>query len=190
MRVRDHVLISAAAAGLAAPFLRRGALGLLAGGVLIDADHYAWFCLRQRRLSPLAAARFFGQADPPQHAATRALHAPAALLATALLGLRCGRLRPVVLGMILHAALDEHHTARMARARATALVRDGYSCRVCGPGTPASGTHLCRQPALLPSYRARNLVSLCAPCHQAAHSPVALAAPARTAHAGGPARWT
>jgi hypothetical protein len=175
MRVRDHVLISAAAAGLAAPFLRCGAVGLVAGGVLIDVDHYAWFCLRQRHFSPLAAARFFGQADPPQHAATRALHAPAALAAATLLGLRYRLLRPVVLGMILHATLDERHTARMGAARAAALTRDGYSCRVCGPGTSAVGTHLCRQPALLPSYRMRNLVSLCGPCHEAAHSPKATA---------------
>ena len=170
MRVRDHVLISAAAAALAAPFLGRGATGLLAGGVLIDADHYAWFCLRQRRFSPLAAARFFNHADPPQHAATRALHAPAALLAAALLGTRHRRLRPAALGMILHAVLDELHAVLLARTRAAALVRDGYACRVCGPATPAVCAHLYRQPAVLPSYRVRNLVSLCGPCHEAAHT--------------------
>lgn len=184
MRVRDHVLITAAAATLAAPFTGRGAVGLLAGGVLIDADHYAWYCLRRRRLNPVAAARFFNEADPPRDAATRALHAPAALLAAALLAARFRRLLPVALGMILHAALDAHHTARMDRARAAALVRDGYACRVCGPATPAAGTHLCRQPALLPSYRVRNLVSLCAPCHQAAHSPKG------HAHEGGMVPWT
>jgi hypothetical protein len=187
MRVRDHVLISAAAAAVTTPLLGRGAVGLLAGGVLIDADHYAWFCLRQRRFSPLAAARFFGQAEPPQHAATRALHAPAGLLAAALPGLRYRWLRPVILGMILHAALDQHHAARMATARAAALVRDGYSCRVCGPGTPAACAHLCRQPALLPSYRARNLVSLCGPCHEAAHSSRAITGDSR---APGRAPWT
>ena len=183
MRVRDHVLISGAAAALAAPFLGRGAVGLLAGGVLIDADHYAWFCLRHQRLNPLAAARFFNQADPPQHAATRALHAPAALLAAALLGVRFRRLLPVALGMILHGALDAQHTLRMDQVRAVAMVRDGYSCRVCGPGTPAAGTHLYRQPALLPSYRVRNLISLCGPCHEAAHSPMG------SSREGGMAPW-
>jgi hypothetical protein len=176
--------MSASAAALAAPFSGRGAAGLLAGGVLIDADHYAWFCLRERRLNPVAAARFFNQADPPQHAATRALHTPAALLAAALLGMRYRRLLPVALGMVLHAALDAHHTARMDRARAEALVRDGYSCRVCGPATPAAGAHLYRQPALLPSYRARDLVSLCGPCHEAAHSPKG------NSRKGGMAPWT
>jgi hypothetical protein len=171
VRVRDHVLISAAAAALAAPFLGRGATGLLAGGVLIDADHYAWFCLRQRRLSPLAAVRFFNHADPPQDAETRALHAPAALLAAALLGTRYRWLRPTALGMVLHAVLDELHAVLLARTRAAALVRDGYACRVCGPATPAVCAHLYRQPAVLPSYRVRNLVSLCGPCHEAAHLP-------------------
>ena len=184
MRVRDHILISTAAAALAAPFLGRGAVGLVASGVLIDADHYAWFCLRQRRLNPLAAVRFFNQADPPQHAATRGLHAPGVLLAAALLGARYRRLLPVALGMILHAALDAHHTARMDRARGEALVRDGYSCQACGPATPAAGTHLCRQPVLLPSYRVRNLTSLCGPCHEAAHSP------SGDSHEGGMALWT
>jgi hypothetical protein len=51
MRVRDHVLISAAGAALAAPFIGHRALALWAGGVLIDTDHYAWFCVRQRRVS-------------------------------------------------------------------------------------------------------------------------------------------
>jgi hypothetical protein len=170
VRVRDHVLISAAAAAFAAPFLGRGATGLLAGGVLIDADHYAWFCLRQRQLSPLAAARFFNHADPPQHAATRVLHAPPALLAAALLGTRHRRLRSAALGMILHAVLDELHAVLLARTRAAALVRDGYTCRVCGPATPAVCAHLYWQPAVLPSYRVRNLVSLCGPCHEAAHT--------------------
>lgn len=171
MRVRDHALISAAAAALAAPFLGPAAIGLVAGGVLIDADHYGWFCLRERCLNPLAAVRFFNQADPPQHAATRTLHAPPALFAATLLGVRFRRLQPVALGMILHAMLDAHHAARMDQARAAALARDGYSCQVCGSATPAVATHLYRQPALLPSYRVRNLVSLCGSCHEAAHSP-------------------
>ncbi len=170
MRVRDHVLISAAGAGLAAPFLGRGALSLWAGSVLIDADHYAWFCLRQRRLSPKAAVDFFNQADPPQHPATRVLHAPAALLLVLMLGLRQRRLLPVALGMGLHIALDAHHLAQMDRARSAALARDGHSCQVCGEATPPIAAHVWRQPRLLPSYRAENLISLCGRCHEAAHT--------------------
>jgi hypothetical protein len=170
VRVRDHILISTAGAALAAPFIGPGAVSLWASSVLIDADHYVWFCLRQRRLSPLAAVHFFNQADPPHHSATRALHSPAALLSVLLLGLRHRRLLPVVLGMGLHVALDAHHVARMDQARSVALVRDGYSCRACGTAAAPVDAHVWRQPRLLPSYRAQNLISLCGQCHEAAHA--------------------
>lgn len=177
MRVRDHVLISTAGAALAAPFIGRSALNAWAGSVLIDADHYAWFCLCQRRLNPLAAARFFNQANPPQHRATRALHAPAILVAILLLGLRQQRLLPIAAGMGLHVALDAHHVARMDQARSAALARDGHSCQVCGTTAPPVGAHLWRQPRLLPSYRAQNLISVCDRCHEAAHARRTGAAP-------------
>jgi hypothetical protein len=170
VRVRDHVLISTAGAALTAPFLGRGALGLWAGGVLIDTDHYVWFCLRHRCLDPKAAVRFFNEADPPQHPATRALHAPSALFLVALLGLRQRRLLPVALGMGLHVALDARHVAHMDRARSAALARDGYSCQACGTAGPHIAAHVRRQPSLLPSYRAQDLISLCGPCHEAAHA--------------------
>jgi hypothetical protein len=170
VRVRDHVLIATASAAVTAPFIGRAAIGLWAGGVLIDADHYVWFCLRHRSLSPRAAMRLFSQADPARHPATRLLHAPAAVLGVLLLGLRQRRLLPAAFGMAMHAALDARHAARMERARSAALARDGYSCQVCGTGTPAVGAHLRRQPLLLPSYRAENLISLGGPCHEAAHT--------------------
>jgi len=168
VRVRDHVLISTTAAALVAPFIGRRALGLWAGGVLIDADHYAWFCLRQRHMSPRAAVRFFTGADVPDHPATRALHAPAVLLLVFLLGLRRSRLLPVALGMAAHVALDARHAALLDRARSAALARDGYQCQACGAASACA--HLWRQPGLLPSYRVQNLVSLCRRCHEAAHA--------------------
>lgn len=169
MRVRDHILISTAGAALAAPFLGGGAVSLWAGGVLIDADHYVWFCLRQRRLSLPAAVHFFNEAVPPHHPATRALHAPAAMGAVALLGLRQHRLLPVALGMALHVALDAYHEARMGKVRAATLKRDGFSCQTCGSQESPVYPHLSRQPWLLPSYRMQNLISLCVRCHEKAH---------------------
>jgi hypothetical protein len=171
VRVRDHVLISTAGAALSAPLIGRRALNLWAGGVLIDIDHYVWFCVQQRRLNPLTAVHFFNQADPPQHSATRALHSPAALVAILLLGLRHRGLLPLVLGMGLHVALDVRHRERMDQARSAALERDGHSCQVCGTVTPPIGIHTACQPWLLPSYSAGNLVSLCGRCHKAAHAP-------------------
>lgn len=169
MRVRDHIVLSAAGAALLRRWTRGGVAGLVAGGVLIDADHYAWYCLRHRRLNPVAAIRFFNAAHPPQHDGTRLLHSPVALLAAAAAGLRWPRLRPVAAGMGLHVALDALHEARMRRARATALERDEYRCQACGSQTRIDA-HLRRQPWLLPSYSAGDLISLCHGCHESAHA--------------------
>jgi hypothetical protein len=170
MRVRDHIAFSTAGAALLWPWLGRGVVGLWAGSVLIDTDHYAWFCLRQRRWSPLAAVRFFNAAQGATGRATRALHTPPALLAVLLLTLRRPPFLPVALGMGLHVALDVGHEARMDHARAAALRRDRFSCQECGSRAPRVGTHLRRQPWLLPSYEVQNLISLCDRCHEAAHA--------------------
>lgn len=169
MRVRDHIALSAAAAAALRPWAGPSALGLVAGGVLIDVDHYAWFCLRYRRLDPAAAVRFFNAADPPQHAGTRALHSPVAVLAVLAAGLRKRWLLPVAAGMSLHVALDAHHGRQMRRARAAALERDGFRCQACGSRSPHMHAHDRRQPWLLPSYATQNLISLCRSCHEAAH---------------------
>jgi hypothetical protein len=178
MRVRDHLAVSTAGAALLSPWARSRALGFWAGGVLIDADHYLWFCVRHRRLGPAAAVRFFHQAHAPQHSATRVLHHPVAPLGACVLALRRPGLLAVAAGVALHLALDAHHEARMNRARVAVLRRDDYSCRDCRARGPEVGTHLERQPWLLPSYRAENLVSLCGPCHERAH-----------ARAGGSGSW-
>jgi hypothetical protein len=170
MRVRDHIALTTAGAALLHPWLRRGATGLWAGGVLVDVDHYLWFCLQHRRWNPLAAVRFFNEAQPPQHGATRVLHSPVAPLAVLFLGVRRRALLPIAVGMGMHLALDLHHDARMDEAAHAAMERDDFSCQVCGTRASHVGTHLRRQPWLLPSYKTQNLVSLCAPCHEAAHA--------------------
>jgi hypothetical protein len=179
VRVRDHLALSTAGAALLRRWAGSDALGVWAGSVLIDADHYLWFCAAQRRLDPLAAVRFFNEADPPQHAATRVLHGPGAVLTLLVLGARVRRLRPVAAGVALHVALDALHDARMDAARAAALERDDFSCRACGVRGALVGTHVRRQPWLLPSYRPQNLVALCGPCHDAAHAHADAPGPAR-----------
>jgi len=169
MRVRDHVALSTASAALLHPWLRRNAIGLWAGSVLVDVDHYLWFCLNQRRWNPVAAIRFFNESDPPQDAATHALHTPVALLALLVASTRRRALLPVALGVALHLGLDLRHELRMDEARAEAIRRDDFTCQACGTRASHVGTHVRRQPWLLPSYDTQNLVSLCAPCHEAAH---------------------
>jgi hypothetical protein len=164
------VLLSTATAVLLAPRLGLDAVGLWAGGVLIDVDHYVWFCIHHRDMSIRAAVRFFEGAHPPQTAATRALHHPVTVLAVLALAARHRALRPLWVGMAFHVGLDGQHVLRMNRARAEALERDRFACRTCGAQAPQVDTHLFRQPALLPSYRASDLVSLCALCHEVAHA--------------------
>jgi hypothetical protein len=172
VRVRDHIALSTAGAALLHPWLGRGGLAFWAGGVLIDADHYLWFCVRERSLSPRAAVDFFNRPDAPRHQATHLLHSGPALLAVLLLGLRRRRLLPLALGMGLHVAADARHEARMSAARAQALERDRFSCQTCGTTGPVVGTHVMRQPMLMPSYEAQNLIALCGPCHELAHGEV------------------
>jgi len=169
MRVRDHIALSTAGSALLSPCLGRGVVTVWAGAVLIDVDHYVWFCLRERRLNPVSAVRYFNGAHAPQHAATRGLHSPLALLAVLLLGARRPQLLGVALGMGAHVTLDKFHEARMNEARAAALARDDITCQECGTRGPRVGTHLQRQPWLLPSYSSQNLISLCPACHRAAH---------------------
>jgi hypothetical protein len=170
VRVRDHIALSTAGAALLRPWAGRSVLGLWAGSVLIDVDHYVWFCLRQRRLNLPAAVRFFNAAHPSQHSATRFLHTPAALLTVLLAGARWRPLLPVALGMAGHVALDAYHKARTDQARAAALERDQFCCQACGTRSAQVSAHVQRQPWLVPSYGTHNLISLCGPCHEVAHS--------------------
>jgi hypothetical protein len=170
LRVRDHIVLSTAGSALLAPWLGREVVGLWAGGVLIDADHYVWFCVRQRKLGPRAAARFFNEAHPPQTPAIRLLHHPIAVLAMLALATGKTAMRTFALGMTAHVALDARYEARMKKARVEALARDRSLCQGCGTQTQQIETHVFRQPWLLPDYGARNLVSLCGPCHEIAHA--------------------
>jgi hypothetical protein len=185
VRVRDHVLVSTVGAVLLYPRLRGTVLGPWAASILIDVDHYLWFCLRQRRLHPLAALRFFTQAQPPQHRQTRLLHSPGLLLGLLLLGhlpsapTRRRMTTWALLGMAFHVGLDAYDRARRDQARRAALARDGFTCQRCGAQGPGVVAHLGHQPCLLPSYRPAHFTSLCGACHEAAHAArSAAAAPA------------
>lgn len=170
MRVRDHLFLSTSGAVLLAPWLKRRVLLPWSASVFIDADHYLWFCAHERSVNLLRAVRFFNQAQPPQHAGTRLLHHPALLLLLALLGTRWRWMWLLVLGMGFHASLDAYHAVRLSDARRHTLQRDRETCQACGAQGADIVAHVWRQPRLLPSYRSDDMVSLCAQCHEAAHS--------------------
>jgi hypothetical protein len=183
VRVRDHLALSTVGAVLLYPRLRGAVLGPWVASILIDVDHYLWFCLRHRRLHPVAALRFFNQAQPPQHHQTRLLHSPVVLLGLLLLGrlpsAPAGRRTTAwaLLGMAFHVGLDAYDTARRDQARRVALARDRWTCQRCGAQGPGVVAHLWRQPCLLPSYRREHFTSLCGACHEAAHATRHAAAP-------------
>jgi len=79
MRIQDHVKLSAAAAVIALPWLRKDVWIPFAASIVIDVDHYLWHAITQRTLSLSAAVRFFGQADPPQTTSMKLLHHPVVL---------------------------------------------------------------------------------------------------------------
>lgn len=169
MRVRDHVAVSTTAALLCRPARATMALGLWAGGVLIDADHYLWYCVRHRSLNPIAAVRYFNDGKAPRSSTTKALHHPLALIVLLIAAVRRPRMMPVLVGMGIHVGLDTFHEARMNAARRSAVTRDQFSCRRCGNRSQDVSAHVAHQPILFPSYRTENLISLCGNCHRLAH---------------------
>jgi hypothetical protein len=170
MRVRDHVALASGAAALLYPRLGRAVAVPWAAGIFIDVDHYVWFMAHHRSLNPLNAVRVYNDAEAPQHGATRHLHNPAALSLILLLGKRRRRVGLPVAGAAFHVSLDIYHRARTAEAKAAALSRDRFVCRVCGARTDDVVAHVWRQPRILPSYRVEHFVSVCGDCHQAAHA--------------------
>ncbi|HKR98110.1 MAG TPA: hypothetical protein VJU79_01225 [Candidatus Dormibacteraeota bacterium] len=58
----------------------------------------------------------------------------------------------------------------MSAVRAAALEREGFSCCRCGALGAGVATPMHRQPALLSSYAAANLVARSDRCHEAARA--------------------
>ena len=175
MRVRDHVVLASGAAAVLLPRVGASVVVPWAASIFIDVDHYLWFLARHRRVNPVAAVRLYNSADAPQHQATRPFHHPGFALLLLLLGRRERAAVLALTGMAFHVSLDAYHRARMADAKATALIRDQFRCQICGGSGPNVVAHLWRQPRVLPSYRVEHLVAVCDGCHQAAHARGAVA---------------
>jgi len=172
MRVEDHIGLSAGMAVVALPWLKRKVWIPFASSVLIDVDHYLWFAVTHRELSLRAAARHFGQADPPQLAQTRLLHHPLALgtLLVAAAATRSRILWLVLGGLLFHVGLDAVDVAQ-TRSLKLRLIEDAdHKCERCGQQYDLLQLHT-RHVAANPfdHYNPRHFAVLCPTCHEREH---------------------
>ncbi len=175
MRVQEHLKLSSIAAVVALPWLKGDALIPLAASIGIDIDHYLWHAVKYRTLSLRAAARYFGQADPPQLAQQRLLHHPLLLGALLVLAvhLRSRLLLLILSGLLFHVSLDVIHGAQMRHLKASLSERAQGRCSACGGQEEALQLHtvyFARN--LLDRYNPRHFVVLCPTCHERAHLPM------------------
>jgi hypothetical protein len=116
MRLRTHILTSALlGAALYSRAPRKAAL-LVAGGVLLDVDHYLLYALRSGNWSPLSALRYNRWRKQPitvgdrrrRYGSLRSIFhtARVTLPLVWLFGWRWPALRPLAIGVTLHLALD------------------------------------------------------------------------------------
>lgn len=175
MHVREHIQLSAAAALLAAPWLKQEVAIPFAASILIDVDHYAWHALTHRTLSLRAAMQYFGQADPPQLRRARLLHSPIVLGLLLLLAVRTrSRFLWLVLGgLLFHVSLDAIHVTQMGYLKKTLSEQAEHRCKSCGKEYAVLQLHtvyVARN--MLDRYNQRHFVVLCPTCHEEAHKPV------------------
>jgi hypothetical protein len=175
MHVREHVQLSAAAALIAAPWLKQKVAIPFAASIFIDIDHYAWYVVTHRTFSLRAAMQYFGQADPPQLPQARLLHSP---LVLGLLLVLASRTRSrflwlVLVGLLFHVSLDAIHVTQMSHLKKTLSRQARFRCKACGKEYDALQLHtvyVARN--ILDRYNPRHFVVLCPVCHEDAHSTV------------------
>jgi hypothetical protein len=172
MHIREHVQLSAAAALLAAPWLKQEVVIPFAASIFIDVDHYVWHVVTHRTLSLRAATKYFGQADPPQLLQMRLLHSPLVLGLLLILAVRTRSrfLWLVLTGLLFHVGLDAIHVTQMSHLKKTLSVQAQQRCIACGKEYDALQLHtvyVARN--MLDRYNPRHFVVLCPVCHEDAH---------------------
>jgi len=175
MRIQEHAKLSAMAAIVVLPWLKKDAWIPLASSVLIDVDHYLWHAVTHRTLSLRAAVRYFGQADPPQLPQARLLHHPivlGSLLAVAAYT-RSRILWLILAGLLFHVSLDLAHAAQMKGLKRTLSEKAQNICPACGKYYEELQLHTVHFASnLFDRYNPRHFVVLCTACHENAHSKV------------------
>jgi hypothetical protein len=173
MRVQEHLKLSALAATMALPWLGKDVLIPLTSSVLIDVDHYLWHAVTFRTLSLRKAAKYFGQADPPQLKEARLLHHP---LVLGILFLSAKRTRSrflwlMLAGLVFHVSLDVVHATQMKSLKQSLSEEAKDVCPECGEDCNVLQLHtLYFSPHVLDRYNPKHFVVLCPTCHERAHS--------------------
>ncbi len=146
MRLRTHILTSALLGVALYPGAPRKAALLLAGGVLLDADHYLLYALRSANWNPLSALRYdrwrnrpIAVGDRRRYGSLRSIfHRARVTLPLAwLLGWRWQALQPLAIGVTLHLALD----ISPLRLDWRAWRRAGGRCERCGRAGSKRGVY-------------------------------------------------
>lgn len=126
MLVSHHAALSAAAALLLAPRVRRKRDLVLFWGAAVgqDVDHYLWFAARYRNPSLIDAYRFFrARYGQPWHKVSkeegnpRPLHGPLPLALVVAASVVERRLWPIAAGMAFHGLLDGLREVFVSRPR-------------------------------------------------------------------------
>ena len=175
MRIQEHAKLSAMAAIVALPWLKKDVWIPLASSVLIDVDHYLWHAVTHRTLSLRAAVRYFGQADPPQLPQARLLHHPIVLGSLLVVAARTRSrvLWLILAGLLFHVSLDLVHAAQMKSLKRTLSEKSKYICPECEKHYEELQLHTVHFAGnLFDRYNPRHFVVLCTACHENAHSKV------------------
>lgn len=147
MRLRTHILTSALLGITLYPRAPRKAALLLAGGVILDVDHYLLYALRSGDWNPLSALRYDRWRNQPinvgdqrrRYGSLRSIlhRARVTLPLVWLLGGRWPALRPLAIGVTLHLALD----ISLLRLDWRAWRRAGGRCERCGRAAANRGVY-------------------------------------------------
>lgn len=172
MRVQEHLKLSAAAALVAVPWLKKDIWIPFAASIFIDVDHYLWFAITHRTLSLREAVRYFGQADPPQLPEARLFHHPLVLAGLLVLAvrLRSRMLALLLSGLLFHVSLDAIHVTQMNHLKSSLSEQASNICPECGQQFDALQLHTQHVATnLLDRYNPQHFIVLCPPCHERAH---------------------
>ena len=152
MRLHIHILTSALLGTTLYPQEPRKAALLLAGGVLLDTDHYLLYALRSGNWNPLSALRYDRWRKQPiiagdqrrRYGSLRSIFHTARITLPLvwLLAWRWPALRPLAIGVTLHLALD----FSPLRLDWRVWRRAGGRCEGCGRAGLKRGVHYVKLP--------------------------------------------